>query len=128
MSFFVANKSLENIILIWDITSAEHSMGISETVKELHITLTEVFGCTDILNNILCQHGGCGAQQTTARAIGSLVFLLIHSLSSCWSFLGESLISSPIHAEVETLNIGKEKNGEDEKASEAQNYVGSNFV
>ena len=81
-------------------------MLVSETVKELQTALREIFGLTHILDDVLCQHGSRGAQKTTSSAISSFVLLLIHSLSSGWPLLRESLISGPIFAKVETLNVG----------------------
>lgn len=106
-------------MLTRNFTFEEHCMLVSETVKELQTTLREVFGLTNILDNVLSQHGCRGAQKTTSRAISSLVLLLIHSLSSCWPLLRESLIGGSILAKVETLDVGKEKNRHYEKAGEA---------
>ena len=106
-------------MLAGNLTSAEHGVGVSETVQELQAALREVFGLTHILDDVLCQHGCRGAQKTASRAISSFVLLLIHSLSPCWPLLRESLIGGSVLAEVETLDVGKEKNGHNEKAGEA---------
>ena len=96
---------MEDVVLTRDITLAEHRVGVPEAVEELHVAVRKIFGSSHVLDHILGQHGGRGAKEAAASAIGPFVFLLVHSLSSGWPLLGESLVGGSIHAKVETLDV-----------------------